>query len=228
MNGAFLVDILLWFIVLLFSLSFHESAHALVSDRCGDNTARLLGRISLNPLVHIDPLGTVIFPLLSAVTGIPLFGWAKPTPVNPLNWRDKDRANILVSAAGPISNLILAVLFFGILKGLLMGGIVFENPLARQYFDIFTGEGVIEPIAKILWIAVFTNVALAVFNLFPIPPLDGSHIVESLLPPEAARGYEQISRFPFSIILFYGLLALGVFSAVLTPVITFVLRLLMM
>lgn len=226
-TASFVADVLLWFIVLIFSLSFHESAHALVSDRCGDNTARLLGRISLNPIVHIDPIGTVLFPLVSAFTGIPLFGWAKPTPTNPLNWRDKDRSNILVSGAGPVSNFLLAAIFFGILKACLMAGVSRPNPAYGWIYDIFTGDGIMEPVTKILTIAVLLNINLGIFNLFPVPPLDGSHIVESLLPDDARRGYEQITQFPFNLVLFFALMSFGVFTMVSVPVMNVVIRLLL-
>src|SRR5437868_11110211 len=108
MNNLPIGDIILWFAVFLFSLSFHESAHAWTSSRFGDDTGRMLGRITLNPIHHIDPFGTIIFPLVGFIGGIPMFGWAKPVPVNPLLWREKTKANILTSAAGPISNLTLS------------------------------------------------------------------------------------------------------------------------
>src|SRR6185295_8710961 len=109
-------NLIIWFIVLLFSLSFHEAAHAWTSERFGDDTGRMQGRITLNPIAHIDPIGTILFPILSAIGGIPLLGWAKPVQTNPLLWRDKARANIAVSAAGPISNFILATVAFIVIK----------------------------------------------------------------------------------------------------------------
>ncbi|HEY9233241.1 MAG TPA: site-2 protease family protein, partial [Blastocatellia bacterium] len=116
-------NLIIWFIVLLFSLSFHEAAHAWTSERFGDDTGRIQGRITLNPLAHIDPIGTIVFPLLSATVGIPLLGWAKPVQTNPLLWREKTKANIMVSAAGPLSNFILAVVAYLIIKALLISGV---------------------------------------------------------------------------------------------------------
>src|SRR6185295_12803308 len=120
-------NLIIWFIVLLFSLSFHEAAHAWTSYRFGDDTGRLQGRITLNPIPHIDPFGTILFPIMGAVTGFPLLGWAKPVQTNPLLWRDKTKANITVSAAGPISNFILAIAAFITLKIMLLSGVVMPN-----------------------------------------------------------------------------------------------------
>lgn len=199
-------DLIMWFIVFLFACAFHESAHAWTSDRFGDPTARYQGRITLNPLPHIDPIGTVLIPLMSFMSGsIAMFGWAKSTPVNPLLWRDKVKANIWVSAAGPISNFILATFAFLVIKGLLMGGIL------RQAFRGQGGPfnivvpviegGVMEPLATLLSILLYLNITLGVFNLFPIPPLDGSHVMESLLPYDMAKAYEQIRPYGFILLL---------------------------
>jgi len=153
------------FIVLLFSLTVHEMAHAWTADRLGDPTARLLGRVSLNPLVHADPIGTVLFPLISMVSGAMLIGWAKPVPVTLRYLRHPRRDYMLVAAAGPISNLTLAV-FAAILLA-----IVPVSPLTL-------GEpNVSVPIAKFLTQMVSLNVLLAVFNLLPIPPLDGGNVM---------------------------------------------------
>jgi Zn-dependent protease len=206
------IALLFWFIIFLFSLSFHESAHAWVSDRFGDDTGRLLGRISLNPIVHIDPIGTILFPLISMFGGIPLFGWAKPVPVNPLRWREKNKANFWVSAAGPLSNIILAVLFFVIAKMLV---------ITTRAGMVDAGQGgTFEPVLVFCTMGIFVNVGLAVFNLIPIPPLDGSGVLESLLPYEAQKSYEQIR--PYGFILLYGLMFLGVFSLLFGPVFRFV------
>jgi len=211
--------IVLWFAVFLFSLSFHESAHAWTSSRFGDDTGRMLGRITLNPIHHIDPFGTIIFPLVGFIGGIPMFGWAKPVPVNPLLWREKTKANILTSAAGPISNFILVVIAFAAAKALLISGLLRPNYAAETWYDILTpvnhDSTLLLGAAKLLCIAMFLNLSLAVFNLFPVPPLDGSHVLESLLRGEMAKAYEQIR--PFGFILLMGLFFLGVFSAVYTP-----------
>lgn len=178
--------ILNFFIVFLFSLSVHESAHAWTSERFGDDTGRTLGRISLNPIVHIDPVGTILFPLIGLLGGFG-FGWAKPVPVNPMNWREKDKANFWVSAAGPISNVIIAVIVFCVLKLLLLLQVV-------QFRDLLLipGDGLWYPIGQLMILAIQLNVVLAVFNLIPIPPLDGSHILELILPASAREGYADL------------------------------------
>jgi Zn-dependent protease len=203
----------LWFIVFLFALSVHESAHALVSDRFGDDLGRSLGRISLNPIVHIDPIGTVLFPLMGAFTGFPLFGWAKPVPVNPLAWREKDKANFWTSAAGPLSNFALAVIFFIVLASLLVTGMV--RPTGN-IFVVVSGEGVLDPIAKLVSFGLTVNLGLGVFNLIPIPPLDGSGMLESVLPSEMQRAYEQLQ--PYGFMLLFALMLLGAFSFIYFPI----------
>src|SRR6266508_1481894 len=163
----------LYMVALVFSLSVHESAHAWMSNRFGDDLARLQGRISLNPASHVDPIGTLLFPAIAFFTGAPLIGWAKPTPVNPLRWRNKRVANFWVSAAGVISNAIIAVT-----AGIVMRGL-FEANLLELYSDPFYGLGALaksnsliaQGAAKLLSALFTLNVALAVFNLLPIPPL---------------------------------------------------------
>ena len=199
-------DLIIWFVVFLFACAVHESAHAWTSDRFGDPTARYLGRITLNPIPHIDPIGTILIPLLGFVgSGINMFGWAKATPVNPLLWRDKTKANIWVSAAGPISNFGLATLAFIIIKVLLVAGVFRQayrgdggpfNLVVPMLKDSWT-----EPVSTMLSIFLMLNVSLGVFNLFPIPPLDGSHVVESLLPYEQAKAYEQIRPYGFILLI---------------------------
>jgi Zn-dependent protease len=223
----FIANLILWFVVFLFSLSFHESAHAWTSEKFGDPTGRYQGRITLNPLPHIDPIGTVLFPILGfLVPGALLFGWAKPVETNPLMWTNKTKANIMVSAAGPISNFILATIAFLILKGLLMGGVVVQASGITQ-FQIVQAVGqstFMEPLAKVLSIMLLLNVSLGVFNLFPVPPLDGSHVLESLLPPAMADAYAQIR--PFGFILLLGLVMTGVLGMVIVPTLNAVLNLL--
>lgn len=208
--------ILNFFIVFLFSLSVHESAHAWTSERFGDDTGRTLGRISLNPIVHIHPVGTILFPLMGLLGGFG-FGWAKPVPVNPMNWREKDKANFWVSAAGPISNVIIALIVFSILKTLMALQVI-------DYGHIYgSGDGVWYPIAKIMKLAIELNVVLAVFNMLPIPPLDGSHMLESILPPAAREGFAELQ--PYGFILLIATMAMGGFGYVLNPILMVINRL---
>jgi Zn-dependent protease len=210
-------NLVIWFIVLLFSLSFHEAAHAWTSERFGDDTGRLQGRITLNPIPHIDPIGTVLFPIMSALTSIPLFGWAKPVQTNPRLWRDKRKANIMVSAAGPISNFILATVAFVIIKAMILGG---SLVLRGGYYTLVQPAAnqpeFMAPLAVLLSVLLLLNVILGVFNLIPVPPLDGSHVFEELLPSQMAEAYYQIR--PYGFILLLALMFLGVFDAILRPV----------
>jgi Zn-dependent protease len=210
-------NLIIWFIVLLFSLSFHEAAHAWTSYRFGDDTGKLQGRITLNPIAHIDPIGTILFPILSSLSGIPLLGWAKPVQTNPLLWREKTKANIMVSAAGPLSNFILATIAFVIIKVLMFSGVLFLN---GGYYTLVAPTpdqpAFMAPMAVFLSIMLMLNVLLGVFNFIPVPPLDGSHILEEMLPAGMAEAYYQVR--PFGFILLYLLMFLGVFNAILMPV----------
>ena len=221
--------IVIWFVVFLFSLSFHESAHAWTSEKFGDDTGRLQGRITLNPLPHIDPIGTILFPLIMMFTSVPLLGWAKPVETNPLMWRDKKKANISVSAAGPISNFILLIIAFTALKIMYMNDILTLNRGATSYYYALiptAGQAAfMEPLTMMLTIMLVLNLALGVFNLIPIPPLDGSHVLESLLPYEMSQAYAQIR--PFGFLLLFALLAIGVLNTILSPIVIFTFRLLL-
>jgi Zn-dependent protease len=195
------------YVVLLFSLSVHESAHAWTAFRQGDPTARSLGRISLNPLVHIDPIGTVVLPLLMIFTGVPLLGWAKPTPVDPRHFRDLRLGQILVSGAGPLSNLLLALLFTA---GLFVAVRVLPAPLQEQ------------PLAQLLSLGIQLNVLLAIFNLVPLPPLDGSHVVEWSLPNGMGHRYMAMIA-PYGGFVLLALVMSGALFTVLSPVLDLVL-----
>ena len=194
--------------VLLLSLTIHEAAHAWTADKLGDPTARALGRVSLNPLVHIDWIGTVLLPIIAAVSHLPLIGWAKPVPVMLRNLRHPRRDFMLVAAAGPISNLLQAVV---------------AAVLLRLVWDPALGN---EPglAATVLFLAVQINLLLAFFNLIPVPPLDGGRVLAGLLPPRLAIGYNQLGRFGFLII--YALMFTGAASAFITPPTNFMMRIL--
>ena len=204
-------------IVLIFAISAHEAAHAWMSNRFGDDTAKLLGRITLNPIAHVDPIGTLLIPIVGFVLGniggsvarIPLIGWGKPTPVNPLRWRQKDLANVMVSAAGIMANLFIAICAFIIIKVLLMTGTFSSIPVSLQ-----------EPVAIFLQLFLTMNVSLAIFNLLPFTPLDGSKILETFLPPSARPMLELMERFGFIILMF--LIYVGFFGAIMRPVMSFI------
>lgn len=211
---------IIWFVVFLFSLSFHESAHAWTSEKFGDDTGRHQGRITLNPIAHIDPIGTIVLPLIMMITTVPLIGWAKPVQTNPLMWRDKTKASICVAAAGPASNFILMTVAFIILKVLYAGGVLTASSRATNLYGVIVAapgqSAVMEPIAMILSVMLTLNLALGVFNFIPIPPLDGSHVLEALLPYGAAEAYAQIR--PYGFILLIALLYMGVFGMILNPI----------
>jgi Zn-dependent protease len=191
------------FIVLLFSLTVHETAHAWTANRLGDSTARELGRISLNPIVHADPIGTVLFPLLAIVGGIPLIGWAKPVPVRVGRLRRGRTDYMLVAAAGPVSNLVLAILASVALSVLTVSPMTLGEP------------NLTAPIASMLSQALRLNILLAVFNMLPIPPLDGGNVLSGLLPRPVAAWFDQIR--PYGVVLLYALMFTRGFEYVVLP-----------
>lgn len=197
------MDLLLSAPVLLMSIVIHEVAHAWQARREGDFTADRLGRITLNPVRHIDPFGSVLLPLMLWFANSPmLFGWAKPVPVDPRNFRNLRAGDIRVSLAGIVSNLLLAVLFTLITAGLVaIGGGAVGDALRRMFL-----------------FGIFINLVLAFFNLIPIPPLDGSHVLYQLLPPRAAEGYRRAGRWGFLVILLLVFAMPGVLQVLLTPV----------
>jgi len=190
--------------ILLISLTIHEAAHAWTADRLGDPTARRLGRVSLNPLVHIDWIGTVLLPIIAAVSNLPLIGWAKPVPVSVGNLRHPRRDFMLVAAAGPISNLLQAIAWALVLR------VILAAP---------DGDA-----AYFLQRAVIINLLLMFFNLIPIPPLDGGNVLLGLLPPRLAATYASVREYGF--IVLYALMFTGIASALIMPPTNFFLRIL--
>lgn len=207
-------ELIIYMVVLLFAISAHEAAHAWMSNRFGDDTARLLGRITLNPVSHIDPVGTLLIPIAGfiftsiggAFGAIPLIGWGKPTPVNPLRWRNKNVANVMVSIAGILANLTIALSTLVVIK-------------VVQFAHLLDGgalSSVAEPVSMLLSFSLFMNMGLAVFNLLPIPPLDGSKILYTFLPASMSSTLEMLERFSFIILII--VIKLGVLSIIFAPI----------
>lgn len=189
-------------LVLIFSLTVHEAAHAWSASQLGDDTAKRLGRVSLNPMVHVDPIGTLLLPLIAMVSNAPIIGWAKPTPVNVRNLRHPRRDHILVTAAGPASNLAIATAASLALR-------VLPSSAGGSGLDVAT------PLNLIATEALLLNVLLAVFNMLPIPPLDGGQILMALLPPRIALQLRFLYEYGFLILM--GLLVTGVLGYLIGP-----------
>ncbi|HXZ78659.1 MAG TPA: site-2 protease family protein [Terriglobales bacterium] len=215
MNPQRLVEILFQVIAFLFAISVHESAHAWTANRCGDPTARMLGRITLNPIKHIDPIGTILLPAIAMISHFPVIGWAKPTPVDPRHFKNPVRDDILVSLAGPISNLIVAS--FAVL-GLAL--VALSSPLGRALVHGIAPEtnSILMPITVLLYEFMYINVLLAAFNVIPIPPLDGSHVLRHMLPDGARRIYDTMGIAGL-VILF--LIGGPVIRFLMAPILTF-------
>ena len=199
MNPNTMFQIATWLIPLIIAIVFHEVSHGLVARRLGDPTAEERGRLSLNPVRHIDPFGTVILPLLLAISHAPIFGWAKPVPVNYKRLRNPRRDMVLVALAGPGMNLLLA----------LLGAVLLAATLSLSAEPY--GEAT-RFIAQNAFNFVQINLFLAVFNLLPIPPFDGGHVVQGLLPPPAAAAFGRIGRYSLLVlvVLLLVLPALGI------------------
>jgi len=214
-------------VVLIFAISAHEASHAWMSNRFGDDTARLLGRITLNPVKHVDPIGTLLIPIAAfifahmggALAAIPLIGWGKPTPVNPLRWRNKDLANVMVSAAGIMANLLIAITTFIVFKVLMATGTLglFDNGALSE--DLAT------PLRMFLLYSLIMNVSLAVFNLLQFPPLDGSKILQTFLPQSMQPVLTALEQYGYLILIAF--LYMGLFSKIFEPILAFIIRLLM-
>jgi Zn-dependent protease len=210
--------IIIQFAVLLFSLSIHEASHAWMADRCGDYTARYLGRVTINPIPHIDPIGTILFPLLQFFANFPLIGWAKPVPINAHHLRNPGRDQVLVSVAGPASNLIAAFVAFVLLAVLKVAfpQVSFLIYSMAKTMVVPSQQSILAPVVGILFFVLVLNLALAMFNIIPIPPLDGHWILYELLPRGAAESLQRFGSYGF--IILYALMWMGVFNIIYIPI----------
>jgi Zn-dependent protease len=207
--------LIIYMVVLLLAISSHEAGHAWMSYKYGDDTAYMLGRVTLNPVKHTDPIGTLLIPILGFVFGavggalgaIPLIGWGIPTPVNPRKWTNYKQANVMVSIAGIGANLILATIGFAILKTLIETNVL-------QGID--TDSGIVKPFLLLLQYMILLNVSLAVFNLLPFPPLDGSKVLSTFLPPSFEPIINLLETYGFLILLL--LVYWGVVGIIIRPV----------
>ncbi len=223
MGDINLVDLLshlvIYMVVLLMAISCHEAGHAWMSYKYGDDTAFMLGRVTLNPVKHTDPIGTLLIPILGFILGavggaagrIPLIGWGKPTPVNPRKWTNYTVANVMVSIAGIGANLILAIIGFTIFKGLLEANIITAANV---------DAGLMKPVVIFLQYLIMLNVSLAVFNLLPFPPLDGSKVLSTFLPESFQPIFALLEQYGFLILML--LVYWGVIGIIIRPVFTLV------
>ena len=203
--------ILFEFVVLVFAFSMHECAHAWVAWKLGDPTAMMLGRVTLNPMKHIDPWGSIAMPLIAMIYHMPLIGWAKPTPVTSRNFKHYKRDDILVTIAGPISNLLAAtvsLVLLILLKHAIAGGgdaVVAAIGLAFNDPRVST-EGLpsLFPVALLLYFGILINLSLFVFNLIPVPPLDGSHVLRHFLPYRVQQLYDRFGFVSLILLLLFG------------------------
>jgi Zn-dependent protease len=191
--------------VLVFSIVLHEVAHGWMAQRQGDSTAAMLGRLTLNPIPHIDPIGSILVPAVLMMAGGFVFGWAKPVPVNPRNFRNYKRGDILVSLAGVAVNFMLGILFALLLAAAIWGARIFPNGGSTWY-----------ALMDMARFGISINFVLALFNLLPIPPLDGSHVMYHLLPPRAGMVYRDLGR--FGMIIVFAFLLFDGFRILVVPI----------
>lgn len=198
---------------ILIAITFHEVAHGLVANRLGDPTAKMLGRLTLNPFAHIDIFGTILMPIMLYVltSGQFVFGYAKPVPINPMNFKNPRKGMAISAAAGPVTNILLAFASFVILKFLLL-------PLSSVAGGTL-GETVLKPLSLIFYASIQVNVILAAFNMIPIPPLDGGRVLTGLLPSRHAMSFSRIEPFGFIIVLL--LIYSGIANYLIMPFIKF-------
>jgi Zn-dependent protease len=214
-----LSHLVIYIVVLVLAISAHEAGHAWMSLRYGDDTAYMLGRVTLNPVAHTDPIGTLLIPIVAFLFGmmggalgaIPLIGWGIPTPVNPRNWRNYKTANVMVSIAGILANLIIATGSFLIFKLLLEFDVINAGNIE---------SGILKPIVILFQYLIMLNVSLAVFNLLPFPPLDGSKVLSTFLPTSFQPIFQMLETYGFLILM--ALIYMGVIGLIMRPVYRFV------
>jgi Zn-dependent protease len=202
----------------LIAIVFHELSHGLVANKLGDPTAKMMGRLTLNPIAHIDPFGTILMPLMLLIftNGQFVFGYAKPVPINPMNFRNPRRDMAISAAAGPVTNILLAIVSLIILKFIFV-------PLSLVLPES-VGASVMTPLIMIVQASVVMNVVLASFNMIPIPPLDGGRVLTGLLPYKLAASFSKIEPFGFIIVLV--LIATGIANIFVVPMVNLFLRIL--
>ncbi|HEX4664948.1 MAG TPA: site-2 protease family protein [Terriglobales bacterium] len=203
--NAQVVIIVFEIVVFLFAISVHESSHAWMANRLGDPTARMLGRVSLNPIRHIDIVGTILLPALAVISHVPLLGWAKPTPVDTRNFKNPVLDDVLTAVIGPISNFVVAIGCFIVLvviaKTSMQGLIIVQSLAQRRLVETSSS---LMPTALLFHEALKINVLLGIFNLIPLPPLDGSHVIRHFLPDGIRRGFDMAGIALLWILVLFG------------------------
>ncbi|MCP4474997.1 MAG: site-2 protease family protein [Gammaproteobacteria bacterium] len=207
---TFVQKIAVWVIPLIFAITLHEVAHGWVASRFGDQTAKIMGRLTVNPIKHIDPIGTIVLPIILLALGNFIFGWAKPVPVSPVNFKQPRLMMALVALAGPIANLLMMLFWVIILKLALLGW-------QQQNYNW------IVPVVLMARVGVFLNLWLALLNLLPIPPLDGGRILSNILPPKLSYYFDRLEL--YGLIIIIALLASGALSHILVPLLRYSLAL---
>jgi Zn-dependent protease len=209
-----MLNLMMFYPLFLFSLSFHEAAHGYIAEKFGDDTARHMGRVTLNPLPHLDLVGTVFLPIMGMLTGAPIIGWGKPVPVNPYNLKgDRRRSSLWVAIAGPTSNFLLALVFVGLYHGM----IALLPSFPEEWLLPEGGKvAMISGVMTIIQMGVLLNLFLCFFNLIPLPPLDGGSVLRGILPAANLDGFDRFSRYGFLILL--ALFVTGLLKYLLWPV----------
>ncbi len=217
MDASLIKQIIISAPAILFAITFHEVSHGYVANRLGDPTAKFMGRLTLNPIAHIDPVGTVLMPIMLLIMtgGQVMFGYAKPVPINPANFRDPRRDMAISAAAGPLSNIFLAIVSVVMIKLIII-------PL-YVLFGV-SGAVIFEPLKTMFVASVYFNVILAVFNMIPIPPLDGGRVLVGLLPHKQAMAYSRIEPFGFIILII--LIMTGIAWSFIMPIVNLFLSIL--